>query len=78
MANDRNPYINIGLETLVGGNIFNGKRLFEEIDCMDTIDVANADGKITLLDSGGISFFGDACFSNDVPMNLMSFGQCRS
>ena len=45
---------------------------------MDTIDVQSADGKITALDSGGYSFFGDAYFWNDVPMNLISFGKCRS
>ena len=45
---------------------------------MDTIDVESADGNITALDSGGYSFFGDAYFWNDVPMNLISFGKCRS
>ena len=44
---------------------------------MDSIDVESGDGNITALNSGGYSFFGDAYIWNDVPMNLISFGNAE-
>ena len=54
--------------------VFKDKQLFSSIDYVEPVQMESADGKLTWLNSGGMTEFGFAYYWREIPVNILSFG----